>query len=351
MTKQRIKTEIAILFDEGPDKFDSFHKERWGHSGFDESGRIKPRYMEALCTDYGIKEPFSNILVGMLKGDQFDETKERLNILFRAGLIDEHNELTPRGRYKTLSSLNFYNQIEELRLPVDQLDKLVPKTRAWHIEDAAKNIYSDRYEFVVRDEGTLFEFIESCFIYASRRYLIDNGFSPELLNATRGNPYRFVLAIRQGIHKGDLSTVKNIPGVRTSLLEKEDPKKNLSIVKKTVSEAIRDIKMEIILEDAKQKPGLTNRIRGNPLHCVEKAFNLLGEDTVRKIVACLFERPSNSNTGWSDLTVFHEGQYIPIEVKGFNDKLIYSQIERLFWLYDNIPEHATNQRIAIPPTR
>jgi hypothetical protein len=349
MTKQIMSREIKILFDEGPDKFDSFHKQQWGYSGFDESEKIRPHYMQAFCTYYTIKKPFSSILKSILKGDDFDENKEKLSILFRAGLIDENYQLTHRGHYKTISMLNFYDQIEHLGLPLDQLEQLIGEKTNPCVEDAAKKIYSGRYEFVVHDEGTLFEFIESCFIYSSRRYFVDYGFNPELLYSIRGNAYLFVQAIRQGILQGHLSTLKNVVRGCDGILEREDPKNNLWIAKKSISKAIREMNIEVLLEDAKQRPGLTNRIRGDAMDCLKSALRILGEDALRNIISKLAENPTINNKGWSDLTVFHKGQCIPIEVKRLEDKLKYSQIERLFWLYSNLPEHAKNQRVATPP--
>jgi hypothetical protein len=71
----------------------------------------------------------------------------------------------------------------------------------------------------------------------------------------------------------------------------------------------------------------------------------LGEEAIRTFIAKLFEHPTPDSRGWSDLSVFHQGQYIPIEVKG-SDKLTYPQIERLYWLKNNVPEYAKNQRVS-----
>lgn len=345
MCKRDIKSGIKTLFTEGLDQFANHCKQTTGHSGLDENGQITDRYARIICTDYYIKGIYSKILTGLLHGDTFDENPKELDILYKSGLIDEKNKLTHNGLYKAISTSNFKNQINYLNLPLDESEPIMHK-QGTHREVYAKNIYSEKYDFVIYDEGKIFESIKNCFIYSSRRYFLDYGFNPSLLKKIYHQPFEFQQAVCRGILMGERPVLAKIMKENKGLLEKENFQKNVEIVKRSVSEAIKNMNVDILLSDAKRVPWSVRVRQHEYAICpIEGAFRFLGEDAIRKFTARLFEHPTPDNRGWSDVTAFHQGEYIPIEVKGA-DKLTYPQIERYFWLWDNVPEHAKNQRVS-----
>lgn len=345
MCKGDIKSGIDTLFTGGLDQFSAHCEQAQGHSGLDENGKITDRYARVICTDYYIKGVYSKILAGILRGDKFDENPKELDILFRSGLIDENNRLTRQGYYKAISMLNFNNQINYLGLPLDEFEPIKHK-QGRHREVYAENIYSERYDFVIYDEGKIFESIKDCFIYASRRYFVEHGFNPALLESIDHRPFEYLQAVRRGILSGEWLILKKMMSGNSHLLEKEDFQKNLCIVKKSISMAIRQMDIGTLFDDAKKMGKIPNLSRHESAFCsFEAAFHFLGEEAIRKFTARLFEHPTPDTRGWSDVTAFHQGQYIPIEVKG-GDRLTYPQIERYFWLQDNVPEHAKNQRVS-----
>jgi len=345
MRRWEIINAVNTFFTEGLDEFSSHCEHITGHNGLDENGKLTDRYARILLTDYNIKGLHSKILSGMLYGNEFHDHPNELETLFRCGLIDENHELTSHGHYKAVSTLNFNNQIAYLDLPLDEFGP-IKHSGGKHRESYAKDLYSDQYDVVLYDEGKIFDFIKSCFIYASRRYLVDFGFSPTLLKKIYHRPFDFQQAVCQGILKGKWHIFERILSVNVDLLGKDEVQKNVDIVRKSVARSIRYIDINVLFSDAKKMAFGGSVGRHEPaLASLEGAFQHLGEEAIRTFIAKLFEHPTPDSRGWSDLSVFHQGQYIPIEVKG-SDKLTYPQIERLYWLKNNVPEYAKNQRVS-----
>ncbi|KXS54590.1 MAG: hypothetical protein AWU57_1040 [Marinobacter sp. T13-3] len=349
MSKLDILNRIKILFTDGPDVFDSHCEKASGDSAFDETGKLTYRYARVLHTDYHITGLYSEILTNILRGTKPYEHSNELSVLFKAGLIDANSTLTQPGYYKAISAMNLDSQIEHLKIPLDQFEPIKHK-QGLDREIYAKAIYSDQYDFVTYDEGELFEFIKNCFIYSSRRYFVDYGFNPALLETIDHCPYAFLQSVCRGILMNERPILAKMMGGNKHLLEKENFQKNVEIVKKSISQAIRDTSVDLLLSESDRVPSMS-RVRRHKSSggSINAAFQILGEKAIRKFTANLIECPIPDKRGWSDLTILHKGQYIPIEVK-LQDKLSYSQIERFFWLQDSLPEHAKNQRIAKVPT-
>jgi hypothetical protein len=345
MCKQELTIDIKTLFTDGLDAFTSQCERRTGHKELDENGKLTDRYARVLLTDYYIKGLHSKILSDMLYGNKLHDHPNELETLFRCGLIDENHELTPHGHYKAVSTLNFNNQIAYLDLPLDEFGP-IEHSGGKPRENYAKEIYSDQYDFVISDEGNLFQFIKICFIYSARRYFIDNGFNPELLEAIYHQPLDYFLAIPLGLLMGKEVNFYQKTRHKKHLTKEYNFEKLISIAKTSISQAIREVPIEALFCDAKRMRNLFPMRCGTNAHqAFEEALHQLGEGSIRKFIIFLFEHPTPDNRGWSDLSVFHQGQYIPIEIKG-GDKLTFSQIERYFWLKNNVPEHAKNQRVS-----
>jgi len=342
MRKNDIKDAIDILFTDGPDQFASHCEQTSGHRGLDENGKLTYRYARVLCTDFYIKDRYRKLLISILLGDKFDGTSEELTILFKSGLIDANNRLTQHGYYKAISAMNVNDQIAYLEIPVDNFGP-IRHEQGRDKELYARDIYSDCYELVIYDEGGLFETIKNCFIYASRRYFVDYGLNPDLLKKVYHRPFEFQQVVCRGILMGERPVLEKMIRENKRLFEKEDFQKNVNIIKTSILHAIKNIDADVLLSDAKRMPW-SCRVRRHEcgFSTILEAFQILGEETIRKFAAKLFECPISDNRGWSDLTALHNGRYIPIEVKA-NDKLSYSQIERFFWLHNNLPEHASQR--------
>lgn len=345
MCKRTIKRAIKIFFTEGPDQFASYFEKELGYNGFDENGKLSYLCARVLLTDYYIKGFHKKLLISILDGTDFDAPCHYLNTLFKSGLIDENNKLTQQGYCKVISELNVNRQAGYLGLPLDEFAK-VSEVQRKDLEYYTKNSYSDYYDFVIYDEGHTFYVIESCFIYSARRFFVEQGLNPALLKPIFNNPYVYYHAVQLGILKDNWATLEKKLRGNKIWLEKEDFQKNAWIIKKSISYAIANVDVDDLFLDAKEMAKVFPKKRKvDNFQAFQAAFDFLGEEAIRKIITRLFEQPTPDKRGWSDLTAFHKGRYIPIEVKD-KDKLSYSQIERFFWLKDNVPEHARNQRIS-----
>jgi len=345
MCKIETVRDIDILFTEGLDDFVSHCEHKSKFAVLDDSGKLTDYYARTLCTDYYIKGRYAKILTDLLYDQDIDQHSQELDILFRSGLIDESNQLTNPGYLKAIATLNRKNQIDYLGLPFDEFEPILHQ-QGKHRERYAQEAYSEQYEFVAYDEGRIFNFFKTCFIYAARRYLIDFGFDQDLFERIPYQPREYDLAIQNGLLAGKPHNFYPIIGKKEYLGDNELTGRLTKAVEDSISHAIKNVSIKNVLADAEKiDPRLTKNHQMtdcNPLH---QALLHLGEEGLRKFMAALIEHPTPDNRGWPDLTAFNAGQYIAIEVKG-KDKLTFSQVERLFWLKHHLPEHAENQRIS-----
>jgi len=350
MRKRQTVRGIDILFTEGVDDFVSHCEHESEFAVIDDSGKLTDYYARTLCTDYYIKGRYAKILTDLLYDQDIDQHSQELDILFRAGLIDHANRLTSPGYLKAISTLNLKNQIDYLGLPFDEFEP-IRHQQGKHRERYAQEAYSDYYEFVAYDEGRIFNFFKTCFIYAARRYLIGFGFDKDLLKTIFHQPREYGLAIQNGLLAGKPHNFYQRVGKKECLGDNELTQRLTRAVIKSLSYTIKNISIKNVLADAEKIDlRLTKNHQMtdcNPLH---QALVHLGEEGLRKLMAALIEHPTPDNRGWPDLTAFNAGQYIAIEVKvKGKEKLSFSQIERLFWLKHYFPEHARNQRISHIP--
>lgn len=346
--KRTMVKDINILFTDGLDAFTAHCERATGHSGLDENGQLTGRHARTLCTDFYIKGVYSKLLISLLFDNPLDGHFEEYDILFRSGLIDDQSQLSNQGYLKAIATLNRAEQIDYLGLPFDTFEP-TPHQQGKRRERYAQEAYSDRYDFVIYDEGKLFQFIRTCFIYSARRYFIDFGFDKYLLNDTLDNPLEYDLSICRGLLAGKPHNFYQRVKAKKYLVDEELTDRSIKAVRKAVSHAIREASVDDLFSDAIQmNRSLTTRHSIDAFQSFSQAFNHLGEDAIRKFMIALIEHPTPDDRGWPDLTAFNAGQYMPIEVKG-KDKLTFSQIEHLFWLKNYLPEHAKNQRIAHTP--
>jgi len=348
MCKRTTVREIDILFTEGLDDFVSHSEHESEFAALDEYGKLTDYYARTLCTDYYIKGAYAKVLTDLLFDKQIHTNSQELDILFRSRLIDESNQLTSHGYLKAIATLNRKNQIDYLGLPFDEFEPTLHQ-QGKHRERFAQEAYSEQYEFVAYDEGRIFDFFKTCFIYAARRYLIGFGFDKDLLKTIFHQPREYGLAIQNGLLAGKPHNFYQRVGKKKCLGDNELTDRLTRAVKESISYAIKNVSFKDLLTDAARiSPRLTKNHQMSACIPIHHAFHHLGEEGLRKFMAALIEHPTPDNRGWADLTAFHEGRYVGIEVKG-EDKLTFSQIERLFWLKQHLPEHAKNQRISHIP--